>query len=71
MATALRVVVVLVVVEREAPLDPATLLPASLVSKTVYAMQPVCRSRTTSLIVPTSEPSELRIFVPIILLLGM
>ena len=34
-------------------------------------MQPVCRSSTTSLMTPTSEPSELRIFVPMILLLGM
>jgi len=33
-------------------------------------MQPVCLSRTTSLIVPTSEPSEERIFEPMILLLG-
>lgn len=34
-------------------------------------MQPVCRSSTTSLITPTSLPSELRIFEPMILLLWM
>jgi hypothetical protein len=33
-------------------------------------MQPVCLSSTTSLITPTSDPSEERILEPMILLLG-
>ena len=61
MATVLRDVVVVFEL-------PATLL-APLVSNTVYAMHPVLRSRTTSLITPTSDPSAARIFEPIILLL--
>ena len=70
-ATVLRDVVVVVVLRDELPEpDPAT-LPPSLVSSTVYAMQPVSLSRTTSLITPTSEPSALRIFEPMILLLWM
>jgi hypothetical protein len=68
-ATVLRAVVVVVLVELLVPPEvPATLL-ASVVSRTVYAMQPVSRSSTTSLITPTSAPSALRIFEPIIWLL--
>jgi hypothetical protein len=42
--------------------------PAPLVERTVYAMQPVFRSSTTSLIVPISSPCDDFTFVPTILL---
>ncbi|MDQ6861876.1 MAG: hypothetical protein M3032_12060 [Verrucomicrobiota bacterium] len=69
-ATVLCDVVVVVVLLRDPPDAVLPPLPP-VVSRTVYAMQPVCLSSTTSLITPTSEPSDERIREPMILLLGI
>lgn len=70
-ATVRREVVVVVLLREPVLPEPATLPPSPVVSRTVYAMQPVSLSRTTSLITPTSAPSAPRIFDPTILLLWM
>jgi hypothetical protein len=44
-------------------------VPPPRVERTTYARQPLLRSRTTSLISPTSWPRESLIFEPITLLL--